>query len=65
MMTAAAIFSALESYRFIKKSGMVAVSRCWVMTRVRLPSTFHASSEPMKALPRPIHVEAIPNFHPN
>ena len=35
------------------------------MILVRLPRISQASSEPIKALPRPIHVEAIPKFHPN
>jgi hypothetical protein len=35
------------------------------MIRVRLPRISHARSEPIKAFPKPIHVEAIPKFHPN
>ena len=32
---------------------------------VLLPKTIHASNEPRKAFPRPIQVEATPNFQPN
>jgi len=35
------------------------------MTLVRLPSRNHAISEPMNALPRPIHIAAEPNRQPN
>ena len=45
--------------------GIVEEERCCVITRVRLPSTAQASSEPIKALPRPIQVAAIPYFQPN
>ena len=64
-MTAAAILSALLSKRFPKKSDMVAVFKCRVMIRVLLPRRFQASKEPIKALPKPIQVDATPNFQPN
>ena len=51
--------------RFSKKSGMVALERCWVMMRVRRPRMTQARSEPIMALPIPTQVEAIPNFQPN
>ena len=35
------------------------------MIRVRLPKITQARSEPIKALPIPIQVDAIPNFQPN
>ena len=61
----AASLRARLSKRLPKNSGMVALSRCWVMTRVRRPSTAQASSEPKKALPSPAQVAAMPYFHPN
>ena len=64
-MTDAAILMAPESNRFPKKSGMVFDDKCWVMTRVLRPSTLQAKSEPIKALPKPIQVEAKPKFQPN
>ena len=64
-ITEAAIFSFPESKRLPKKSGMVRLSMCWVMTRVRRPSTIQASMEPRKALPSPIQVLAMPKFQPN
>ena len=64
-MIEAPIFSPLEPKRLPKNSGMVALSRCWLISRVRRPSTTQASSEPKKALPRPIHVEATPKRQPN
>ena len=65
MITADAILSALELYLFAKKSGIVAESMCCVITRVLLPRMFHASREPIKAFPKPIHVDARPNLQPN
>ena len=38
-----------------RHSGMVALSRCWVITRVRRPSTTQARREPKKALQRYCH----------
>ena len=61
----AAIFRACESKRAPKKSGIVLLERCCVMILVLLPSTVHASSEPMNALPRPIHVDERPKVQPN
>ena len=61
----AAVRSAGEQYRLAKKSGMVALSRCLVITRVRRPSTTQASRLPIRALPRPIQVAATPKFQPN
>ena len=65
MIADAASFRDLEPKRAPKNSGMVALSRCWVMTRVRLPSTAQASREPMKAFPSPAQVAAMPYFQPN
>ena len=59
-MRAAATLSALLSNLLPKKSGIVFESRCFVMTLVRRPRTIHARSEPMTALPIPIHVEDTP-----
>ena len=53
------------SNRLPKNSGMVALSRCWVITRVRRPSTTQASRDPRKALPSPAQVAATPYFQPN
>ena len=64
-ITEAAIFSAGDEKRVPKKAGMVLLSSFCVMRRVRLPSSTQASSEPIKALPSPIHVDASPYFHPN
>ena len=61
----AAVRSLSLSYRVPKKSGMVLLERCWVMIRVRRPRMSQASSDPMKAFPRPIQVEARPKFQPN
>ena len=61
----AASFNALLSYRFPKKSGIVADSSFWLMTRVLLPRTTHARRLPINALPSPIQVDARPYFHPN
>ena len=58
-------FSDLLEYLFSKNSGMVLVSSSCVRSLVRLPRTTHATSEPSSAFPIPIHVEAIPYFHPN
>ena len=63
--TEAISFNDWESKRRAKNSGMVALDRCWVMMRVRRPSTAQASSEPITALPRPTQVAAMPNFQPN
>ena len=65
MMIDAAIFRDFASKRFSKKSGIVALCRCCVMTRVRRPRMTQAIREPMRALPMPIQVEAMPNFQPN
>ena len=65
MMAEAASFSALLWNRRSKNWGMVAESRCWVMTRVRRPSTAQASREPSRALPMPAQVAAMPYFQPN
>ena len=65
MMAEAASFSFLLPNRRPKNSGMVALSRCWDMMRVRRPSTTQASREPRKALPNPAQVEAMPNRQPN
>ena len=51
--------------RVPKKSGMVRDSMCCVISLVRFPSSIHASSEPIRALPMPIHVADIPYFQPN
>ena len=59
------IWSALESYLLAKNSGIVLASSFWVMTRVLRPRTSHARRLPMKALPRPTHVEDRPYFQPN
>ena len=48
-----------------KNSGMVALSRCCVIMRVRRPSTAQASREPRMALPMPAQVAATPYFQPN
>ena len=64
-MTEAATRSASEEKRRPKKSGFVALCRCWVISRVRRPSSRHASKEPIKELPRPIQVAARPYFQPN
>ena len=61
----AAIFSEGAEKRFSKKSGMVALPRCCVMTRVRRPRMTQARKEPMIALPMPTQVAAMPNFQPN
>ena len=45
IMTEAATFRDLEPNRLPKNSGMVAESRCWVMMRVRRPSTTQANSK--------------------
>ena len=65
VMTDAATLRPGERNLEPKKSGIVRLDRCCVMILVRLPSISHASSEPMKALPRPIQVDAIPKFQPN
>ena len=65
MMAEATIFSALLSNRLPKNSGMVEADKCFVITRGRLPSTTQASRLPIRALPRPIQVEASPYFQPN
>ena len=64
-MAEAASFSRRLSNRLPKNSGMVALSRCWVMMRVRRPSTTQASREPRKALPSPAQVAAMPKRQPN
>ena len=64
-MTEAPIFSPLLWNRLPKNSGMVALFKCWVIIRVRRPRITHASMEPIRVLPMPIHVEAMPYFQPN
>jgi hypothetical protein len=44
---------------------MVDVFKYCVCKRVLLPRIIHAIREPITALPMPIQVDAIPNFHPN
>ncbi len=51
--------------RLPKNSGMVALFKCCVIMRVRLPRMTHANIEPISALPMPIQVEAMPYFQPN
>ena len=65
VMTDAAILSEGLPKRSPKNWGIVAAPKCWVMMRVRRPSTTQAKSEPSSALPMPIQVEAMPNFQPN
>ena len=65
MMAEAASFSPRLPKRLPKNWGMVAASRCCVMTRVRRPRTAQASSEPSRALPMPAQVAATPYFQPN
>ncbi len=65
VMAEAAIFSPREVNRVPKKSGIVLAPRCCVMILVRLPRIIHASSEPIKAFPSPIQVEAMPKAQPN
>ena len=60
IIMAAPIFSDGEPKRFSKNCGMVAVSRWRVIMRVLLPKINHAISEPIRALPIPAHVAAIP-----
>ena len=64
-MAEAASFRLREPKRRPKNSGMVALLRCWVMMRVRRPSTTQASREPSRALPMPAQVAAMPYFQPN
>jgi len=61
----APIFNADELYREPKNSGMVALFKWCVIMRVRRPRITHGISEPMKALPKPTHVAAVPNLQPN
>ena len=65
VMMEAATFRDLLSKRSPKNWGMVAESKCWVMIRVRRPRMIQAIMEPIRALPRPIQVEAMPYFQPN
>ena len=65
IMAEAQSFRARLPNRRPKNSGMVALSRCWLMTRVRRPSTTQASREPKMALPIPAQVAARPYFQPN
>ena len=65
MMIEATTFREGAENRFSKKSGMVALARCWVMIRVRRPRMTQAMRDPISALPIPTHVAAIPNFQPN
>ena len=59
------IFIALLLKRLPKNSGIVADSRCFDITLVRLPKISHGRSEPSMAFPMPIQVEASPKFQPN
>jgi len=65
MMIDAAIFRELLWKRSPKNCGIVAESRCCVMIRVRRPRITHARREPIRALPIPAHVAAIPKRQPN
>ena len=64
-MTDAVTLSGTLSNLLPKKSGIVLASTCCVIIRVLLPSTFHASNDPINAFPSPAHVLARPKFHPN
>ena len=64
-ITEAATFNGTDSNLLPKKSGIVLASRGCVITLVLLPRTFHASSEPINALPSPAQVDARPKFQPN
>ena len=59
------IFMDLLLYLLSKNSGIVLESSFCVISLVLLPSTTHASRDPRIAFPIPIHVDAIPYFHPN
>jgi len=65
IITEAPIFNGLLPNLFPKYCGMVAESRCWLIILVLLPSTTHARSEPIIALPIPAQVAAMPYFQPN
>ena len=65
IITEAVILSSFEPNRFSKNAGIVAAFKCFVMTRVRRPRMTQARSEPMIALPTPIHVDARPYLQPN
>jgi hypothetical protein len=56
---------AADLYRDPKNSGIVALSKCLDITRVRRPKTSHASSDPIIALPNPIQIADTPYAHPN
>ena len=58
-------FNDLLEYLFSKNSGIVLVSSSCVSSLVLLPRTTHARRLPINAFPMPIHVLAIPYFHPN
>ena len=64
-MTEAVMRSPWSAKRVPKKSGIVRLSMCCVISFVRLPRISQARSEPMMALPTPIHVELRPYFQPN
>ena len=64
-MIEAATRSPWLAKRVPKKSGMVRLSMCCVMSLVLRPRTIHASSDPIRALPTPIHVLDNPYFQPN
>ena len=64
-MTDATMRSPSESKRVPKKSGIVRLWRCCVISRVRLARMSHARSEPITAFPMPIHVDESPYFQPN
>ena len=61
----ARIFRLRESKRVSKNCGMVLDCRCYVMILVRRPSTAQAIKDPMRALPMPAQVAAMPYFQPN
>ena len=65
VMTDATSFSFLDPKRRPKKSGIVLLSRYWVISLVLLPRITQASRDPIKAFPRPTQVEAMPYFQPN
>ena len=64
-MTEATTLSCWLLKRVPKKSGIVRLSMCCVMSLVRLPRTSQASNEPMTAFPIPIQADDSPYFHPN
>ena len=65
MITEEASFRALLSKRVSKNWGMVALFKCWVITLVLRPNTAQAMRDPIRALPMPAQVAAMPYFQPN